>query len=115
MKMFCWSLATLLSCVWHRQIETLAGHGDAVVLLVQLDSAANKLVSLVSSFGRIGAVAVPALCPQSVVVEDTVQPMSTLQDMATAGKLISLHIFKLLLPTFFYYIKVKSCYQSIRM
>jgi hypothetical protein len=63
-----WSLATLLSCVWHRQTdsqkETLARHGDAVVLLllVQVDSAANKVVSLVSSFGRFGSVAVPALC-----------------------------------------------------
>lgn len=44
------------------QKETLAGHGDAAVLLVQVDSAANKVVSLVSSFGRIGSVAVPALC-----------------------------------------------------
>jgi len=44
------------------QKETLARHGDAVVLLVQVDSAAKKVVSLVSSFGRIGSVAVPALC-----------------------------------------------------
>jgi len=44
------------------QKETLARHGDAVVLLVQVDSAANKVVSLVSSFGRFGSVAVPALC-----------------------------------------------------
>jgi len=46
-----------------RRKETLARHGDAVVLLlVQVDAAANKVVSLVSSFGRIGSVAVPALC-----------------------------------------------------
>jgi hypothetical protein len=46
------------------QKETLARHGDAVVLLllVQVDSTAYKVVSLVSSFGRIGSVAVPALC-----------------------------------------------------
>jgi hypothetical protein len=75
-----------------------------VVLLVQVDSAANKAVSLVSSFGRIGSVAVPALCLGSVVA-DTV-----IQDMATAGKLMSLDIFMLLLRTFFYYIQSKYYY-----
>ena len=92
-----------------RQKETLARHGDAVVLLVQVDSAAKKVVSLVSSFGRIGSVAVPALCLWSVVA-GTVTPTSTLQDMATAGKLILMRIFKLLLRTFFYYIQLKYCY-----
>lgn len=108
-----WSLAALLSCVRHRQTdrqkETLARHGDAVVLLVQVDSAAKKVVSFVSSFGRIGSVAVPALCLWSVVA-GTVKPTSTLQDMATAGKLILMRIFKLLLRRVFYYILLKYCY-----
>jgi hypothetical protein len=55
-------LAVMCKAQTDRRKETLAGHEDAVVLLVQVDSAANKSVSLVSSLGRIGSVAVPALC-----------------------------------------------------
>jgi hypothetical protein len=92
-----------------RKKETLAKHGDALVLLVQVDSAAKKVVSLVSSFGRIGSVAVPTLCLWCVVA-GTVTPTSSLQDMATAGEVILTHIFKLLLRTFFYYTQLEYCY-----
>jgi hypothetical protein len=69
MEMGCGHWLPCCHVVQHRQTdrkkETLARHGDAVVLLVQVDSAAKKVVSLVSSFGRIGSVALPA-CVVSV-------------------------------------------------